>query len=68
MLGIERREKIIAKLNLERKVYVSELSKLFNVTEEIIRRDLEKLNCLIKKFDGHHKFYPSYIRLCKFSI
>ena len=43
MLGIERRRKIMDKLNEERKVYVSELAKLFGVTEETIRRDLEKL-------------------------
>ncbi len=43
MLGIERRRKIMDKLNQDRKIYVSDLSKLFNVTEETIRRDLEKL-------------------------
>lgn len=43
MLGIERRQKIMEKLNRENKVYVAELSKLFRVTEETIRRDLEKL-------------------------
>ena len=52
MLGIERREKIIAKLNLERKVYVSELSKLFNVTEETIRRDLERENLIRRSYGG----------------
>ena len=31
------------KLNNEQKVYVAELAKLFKVTEETIRRDLEKL-------------------------
>lgn len=43
MLAIERRNEIIAKLNEEKKVVVSELSQLFNVTEETIRRDLEKI-------------------------
>lgn len=43
MLGIERRQKIINKIQRERKIYVNELSALFNVTEETIRRDLEKL-------------------------
>ena len=43
MLGIERRQQIMEKLNNEQKVYVAELAKLFKVTEETIRRDLEKL-------------------------
>lgn len=43
MLGIERRQKILEKLKLEHRVYVAELSKLLNVTEETIRRDLDKL-------------------------
>ena len=43
MLGIERRRKIMERLNQDRKVYVSDLSQLFTVTEETIRRDLEKL-------------------------
>ena len=43
MLGIERRRKIMDRLNLDKRVYVAELSKFFNVTEETIRRDLEKL-------------------------
>ena len=43
MLGIERRQAIIDKLKQEHRVYVSELSKIFNVTEETIRRDLDKL-------------------------
>lgn len=44
MLAIERRRKIIAKLASEGKVIVSELAKEFDVTEETIRRDLEKLD------------------------
>lgn len=43
MLGIERRQKIAEIIHRDRKVYVSDLSQLFNVTEETIRRDLEKL-------------------------
>lgn len=43
MLGIERRQKIMEELMQNRKVYVGELSKTFDVTEETIRRDLEKL-------------------------
>ncbi len=43
MLGLERRELIMKKLRRENKVYVSELAKMFHVTEETIRRDLEKL-------------------------
>ncbi|MDD6478310.1 MAG: DeoR/GlpR family DNA-binding transcription regulator [Oscillospiraceae bacterium] len=44
MLAIERRNAILAKLSLEGKVIVSELSLEFDVTEETIRRDLEKLD------------------------
>ena len=43
MLGLERRQKILEKIKQEHRVYVSELSKLFDVTEETIRRDLDKL-------------------------
>ena len=43
MLAIERRNAILAKLSMEGKVVVSDLSKEFDVTEETIRRDLEKL-------------------------
>ena len=43
MLGIERRQKIMEELVQNRKVYVGDLSKIFKVTEETIRRDLEKL-------------------------
>ena len=41
MLGIERRRKIMERLVQDRKIYVSDLSRLFSVTEETIRRDLE---------------------------
>lgn len=43
MLGIERRQQIIELIQQDKKVYVSNLSQLFKVTEETIRRDLEKL-------------------------
>ena len=43
MLAIERRSQILAKLQQERRVLVSDLSQFYNVTEETIRRDLEKL-------------------------
>lgn len=43
MLAIERRNDILARLHAEGKVIVSELSQLYQVTEETIRRDLEKL-------------------------
>ncbi len=44
MLAIERRNAILSKLSLDGKVVVSELSQEFDVTEETIRRDLEKLD------------------------
>lgn len=43
MLAIERKQKIKEIVINEKKIYVSNLSKLFEVTEETIRRDLEKL-------------------------
>ncbi len=43
MLAIERRNKILAMLQRDSRVVVSDLSESFNVTEETIRRDLEKL-------------------------
>lgn len=43
MLAIERRNKILAVLQEEGRVVVSDLSLKFKVTEETIRRDLEKL-------------------------
>ena len=44
MLAIERRNEILARLTANGKVIVSELAKDFDVTEETIRRDLEKLD------------------------
>ncbi len=54
MLAIERRNAILSKLYLDGKVIVSELSVEFDVTEETIRRDLEKLDKegLVKKTYG----------------
>lgn len=43
MLAAERRNKIIDLAHQEKRVLVSVLSKMFDVTEETIRRDLEKL-------------------------
>lgn len=43
MLPIERRNEILSKLMLDGKVIVSDLSVLYDVTEETIRRDLDKL-------------------------
>ncbi|HBM16666.1 MAG TPA: DeoR/GlpR transcriptional regulator [Lentisphaeria bacterium] len=43
MLGAERRHLVIEKIRMNKKVYVNELSELFNITEETVRRDLEKL-------------------------
>lgn len=43
MLAIERRNMIISILQKESRVVVADLSKEFRVTEETIRRDLEKL-------------------------
>lgn len=43
MLALERRNLILEKLQEEKRVVVNELSQLYNVSEETIRRDLEKL-------------------------
>ncbi|MGE6632192.1 DeoR/GlpR family DNA-binding transcription regulator [Bacillus sp. NPDC077027] len=43
MFALERQQKIIELVNRKDSVKVSELSRLFSVTEETIRRDLEKL-------------------------
>lgn len=43
MLAIERRNTILSRLNSDGKVIVADLSREFDVTEETIRRDLEKL-------------------------
>lgn len=43
MLPIERRNEILTQLTLEGKVIVGDLAQHYNVTEETIRRDLDKL-------------------------
>ena len=43
MLAIERRNEIAAMLAANGRVIVSELAKDFSVTEETIRRDLDRL-------------------------
>ena len=55
MLAIERRNEILEKLQIDRRVVVSELSQLYDVSEETIRRDLEKLvndGYAIKSYGG----------------
>ncbi len=54
MLAIERRSEILTKLQQDGKVLVNDLSKLYQVTEETIRRDLEKLEVegIVKKTYG----------------
>lgn len=42
MLAVERRKLILEQLHEEKRVVVSELSRRFDVSEETIRRDLEK--------------------------
>ena len=42
MLALERRNLILEKLQTERRVVVSELSQLYEVSEETIRRDVYK--------------------------
>ena len=44
MLAIERRREILARLAVDGKVIVAELARDFDVTEETIRRDLERLD------------------------
>lgn len=43
MLAVERRKRILETLREAGRVYVSELSRAFHVSEETIRRDLERL-------------------------
>lgn len=43
MLALERRNQILEKLQDEKRVVVSELSQIYEVSEETIRRDLDKL-------------------------
>ncbi len=55
MLALERRNLILEKLQDEKRVVVSELSQLYSVSEETIRRDLDKLEkegLAIKSYGG----------------
>lgn len=55
MLAAERKNLIMVKLQEEKKVVVSELSSLYDVSEETIRRDLDKLDkegFAIKSYGG----------------
>ena len=55
MLALERRNQILEKLQIEKRVVVSELSQLYKVSEETIRRDLDKLEkegLAIKSYGG----------------
>ena len=44
MLALERRNHIVEKLQDEKKVYVSDLAAEYGVSEETIRRDLDRLD------------------------
>ena len=55
MLALERRNLILEKLQEEKRVVVGELSQMYNVSEETIRRDLEKLEkegLAVKSYGG----------------
>lgn len=55
MLAIERRNAILEKLQEEKRVVVSELSQMYEVSEETIRRDLEKFEkdgVAVKSYGG----------------
>lgn len=55
MLAVERRKNIVEMINKNKRVLVPELSKQFEVTEETIRRDLEKLEqqgVLVRTYGG----------------
>ena len=55
MLALERKNRIIELINSEGKVIVATLAREFNVTEETIRRDLDKLEkdgMVIKTYGG----------------
>ena len=43
MLPVERRKQILSTLKTDKRVYVGALSRAFSVSEETIRRDLERL-------------------------
>ncbi|AUS96406.1 hypothetical protein CDQ84_14525 [Clostridium thermosuccinogenes] len=55
MLAVERRKRIAEIITENKSVLVTELSKMFDVTEETIRRDLEKLEnqgVLVRSYGG----------------
>ncbi len=55
MLALERRNLILEKLQEEKRVVVGELSQLYGVSEETIRRDLDKLDkdgLAVKSYGG----------------
>ena len=55
MLAVERKNRILSILQEEKKVVVGELAELFDVSEETIRRDLEKLESeglVVKAYGG----------------
>ncbi|MBE5852240.1 MAG: DeoR/GlpR transcriptional regulator [Lachnospiraceae bacterium] len=55
MLALERRNLILEKLQEEKRVVVSELSQIYGVSEETIRRDLDKLDkdgLAVKSYGG----------------
>ena len=64
MLAIERRNEILEKLQMEKRVVVSELSQIYKVSEETIRRDLEKLAMLSVLFS----FPPLSKKLSRFPV
>lgn len=53
MLVAERHQKIIELINERKSIRVTELSKIFSITEETIRRDLEKLENQKKLIRSH---------------
>jgi len=73
MIAAERRNKIYELLELQDAVRVTELSALFSVTEETIRRDLEKLekeNKVIRQHGGaiKNKSYENEIHFTQREI
>jgi len=55
MLAIERRNQILATIEVSKSVHVADIAKKFSVTDETIRRDLEKLEkegLVIKTYGG----------------
>ena len=65
MLALERRNLILEKLQAEKRVVVSELSQLYEVSEETIRRDLDKLEkerLATKSYEDLSIYLPFNIR------